>query len=217
MGAAGEFAHDRPPVQEARHRGPAGVSRSLRPAAQRRGRGRARVLSAAARQPGNALPPAPAGRRSAAFSRRGGAERRRRRPFRRSRAYAGFATAAGGKEMSTTMAVVRILGALLKDQEIGPRIVPIVADEARTFGMASLFRQIGIYAPAGPALRARGRRLAAVLPRGEGRTTLGGGHHRGGRGFVMDGGGDRLQRPRPARCCRSISTIRCSAFSGSAT
>ncbi len=63
--------------------------------------------------------------------------------------YAGFATAAGGKEMSTTMAVVRILGALLKDRELGPRIVPIVADEARTFGMASLFRQIGIYAPQG--------------------------------------------------------------------
>ena len=50
---------------------------------------------------------------------------------------------------------------------------------------------------AGPALRARGRGLAALLPRGEGRATLGGGHHRGGRGFVMDGGGDRLQRPRP--------------------
>ena len=63
--------------------------------------------------------------------------------------YGGFATAAGGKAMSTTMAVVRILGVLLKDREIGPRIVPIVADEARTFGMASLFRQIGIYAPQG--------------------------------------------------------------------
>ncbi len=63
--------------------------------------------------------------------------------------YAGFATSAGGKDMSTTMAVVRILGNLLKDKEIGPRIAPIVADEARTFGMAPLFRQIGIYAPQG--------------------------------------------------------------------
>jgi len=63
--------------------------------------------------------------------------------------WAGFATAAGGKEMSTTMAAVRMLGALLKDEALGPRIVPIVADEARTFGMASLFRQIGIYAPQG--------------------------------------------------------------------
>jgi pyruvate dehydrogenase E1 component len=51
--------------------------------------------------------------------------------------------------MSTTMAAVRLVGNLLKDPTLGPRIVPIVADEARTFGMASLFRQIGIYAPAG--------------------------------------------------------------------
>jgi pyruvate dehydrogenase E1 component len=60
-----------------------------------------------------------------------------------------FATAAEGKEMSTTMAFVRLLGNLLKDKTLGPRIVPIVADEARTFGMASLFRQIGIYSPVG--------------------------------------------------------------------
>ena len=60
-----------------------------------------------------------------------------------------FALHAEGKEMSTTMAFVRILGNLLKDPVLGPRIVPIVADEARTFGMASLFRQVGIYAPLG--------------------------------------------------------------------
>jgi pyruvate dehydrogenase E1 component len=63
--------------------------------------------------------------------------------------YAAFALAAGGKEMSTTMAAVRLLGNLLKDRNLGPRIVPIVADEARTFGMANLFRQIGIYSPLG--------------------------------------------------------------------
>lgn len=63
--------------------------------------------------------------------------------------YAAFALNADGKEMSTTMAAVRMLGNILKDKEIGPRIVPIVADEARTFGMANLFRQIGIYSPAG--------------------------------------------------------------------
>ena len=64
-------------------------------------------------------------------------------------ATAAFALNADGKEMSTTMAFVRLLGALLKDPALGPRVVPIVADEARTFGMASLFRQIGIYAPLG--------------------------------------------------------------------
>ena len=50
--------------------------------------------------------------------------------------YAGFAIAAEGKEMSTTMAFVRMLSGLLRDKQLGPRIVPIVADEARTFGMA---------------------------------------------------------------------------------
>jgi pyruvate dehydrogenase E1 component len=63
--------------------------------------------------------------------------------------YAAFATAAAGKEMSTTMAFVRLLGNLLKDAELGPRIVPIVADEARTFGMANLFKQVGIYSSVG--------------------------------------------------------------------
>ena len=63
--------------------------------------------------------------------------------------YAQFAIAAGGKDMSTTMAFVRMLGSLLKDATLGPRIVPIVADEARTFGMANLFKQVGIYSSVG--------------------------------------------------------------------
>ncbi|MCC6170538.1 MAG: alpha-ketoglutarate dehydrogenase, partial [Gammaproteobacteria bacterium] len=63
--------------------------------------------------------------------------------------WAQFALQADGKEMSTTMALVRMLTVLLRDRQLGPRIVPIVADEARTFGMASLFRQIGIYSPLG--------------------------------------------------------------------
>ncbi|MDN6883165.1 alpha-ketoglutarate dehydrogenase [Variovorax sp. CAN2819] len=63
--------------------------------------------------------------------------------------YAQFATVAGGKEMSTTMAFVRMLGNLMKDKALGPRIVPIVADEARTFGMANLFKQVGIYSSVG--------------------------------------------------------------------
>ena len=63
--------------------------------------------------------------------------------------YGAFATQAAGKEMSTTMAFVRLLGNLLKDKALGPRIVPIVADEARTFGMANLFKQVGIYSSVG--------------------------------------------------------------------
>jgi pyruvate dehydrogenase E1 component len=63
--------------------------------------------------------------------------------------FAKFALEANGKEMSTTMAFVRMASALLKDGTLGKRIVPIIADEARTFGMADLFRQVGIYSPLG--------------------------------------------------------------------
>jgi pyruvate dehydrogenase E1 component len=55
----------------------------------------------------------------------------------------------GEREISTTMAFVRILSALIKDENIGERIVPIVPDEARTFGMEGMFRQLGIYSAAG--------------------------------------------------------------------
>jgi pyruvate dehydrogenase E1 component len=55
----------------------------------------------------------------------------------------------GDREVSTTMAFVRILTALLKEPNVGKRIVPIVPDEARTFGMESLFRAVGIYASQG--------------------------------------------------------------------
>ncbi|MBK7655035.1 MAG: pyruvate dehydrogenase (acetyl-transferring), homodimeric type [Betaproteobacteria bacterium] len=56
---------------------------------------------------------------------------------------------AEGREISTTQAYVRFLTTLLRDQALGPRVVPILVDEARTFGMEGLFRQIGIYNPAG--------------------------------------------------------------------
>ena len=56
---------------------------------------------------------------------------------------------AEGREISTTQAYVRFLTTLLRDKDLGPRTVPILVDEARTFGMEGLFRQIGIYNPAG--------------------------------------------------------------------
>jgi len=55
----------------------------------------------------------------------------------------------GDREISTTMALVRILTVLLKDKNMGKNVVPIVPDEARTFGMEGLFRQIGIYSSVG--------------------------------------------------------------------
>ncbi|WP_461481866.1 pyruvate dehydrogenase (acetyl-transferring), homodimeric type [Porticoccus sp.] len=55
----------------------------------------------------------------------------------------------GERKISTTMAFVRMLGSLVKDKDIGERVVPIVPDEARTFGMEGMFRQLGIYSSAG--------------------------------------------------------------------
>ncbi len=60
-----------------------------------------------------------------------------------------FYTGTEGREVSTTMVFVRILSKLLRDKELGHLVVPIVPDEARTFGMEALFRQIGIYSHAG--------------------------------------------------------------------
>ncbi|REG58780.1 LOW QUALITY PROTEIN: pyruvate dehydrogenase E1 component [Paraburkholderia sp. BL6669N2] len=63
--------------------------------------------------------------------------------------YGDFAFELNERGMSTTLALIRILSNLLKDKAIGPCLVPIVADEARTFGMANMFRQVGIYSPHG--------------------------------------------------------------------
>ncbi len=64
-------------------------------------------------------------------------------------AFSSILEGTGEREISTTMAFVRILTVLLKDKNIGRNIVPIVPDEARTFGMEGLFRQIGIYSSVG--------------------------------------------------------------------
>ncbi|GAB6040535.1 pyruvate dehydrogenase (acetyl-transferring), homodimeric type [Endothiovibrio diazotrophicus] len=64
-------------------------------------------------------------------------------------AFDGLLKGSGEREMSTTMAMVRILTQLTKDKKIGKYIVPIVPDEARTFGMEGLFRQVGIYSSKG--------------------------------------------------------------------
>ena len=64
-------------------------------------------------------------------------------------AFASLLESSGDREFSTTMALVRILGVLLKDKAIGAHVVPIVPDEARTFGMEGMFRQVGIYSSMG--------------------------------------------------------------------
>jgi pyruvate dehydrogenase E1 component len=64
-------------------------------------------------------------------------------------AFSGLLEGSGDREISTTMALVRILTTLIKDKNVGPHVVPIVPDEARTFGMEGMFRQVGIYSSVG--------------------------------------------------------------------
>jgi len=64
-------------------------------------------------------------------------------------AFKSLLESSGEREMSTTMAVVRLLGTLIRDKAIGKLVVPIVPDEARTFGMEGMFRQLGIYSSVG--------------------------------------------------------------------
>ncbi len=63
--------------------------------------------------------------------------------------FSGQLEGTGEREISTTMAFVRVLAALLRDKRLGRHIVPIVPDESRTFGMEGMFRQVGIYSPHG--------------------------------------------------------------------
>lgn len=64
-------------------------------------------------------------------------------------AFKGQLESTGDREISTTMAFVRILTTLLRDKKVGKQVVPIVPDESRTFGMEGLFRSVGIYNPLG--------------------------------------------------------------------
>jgi pyruvate dehydrogenase E1 component len=65
------------------------------------------------------------------------------------KAFEAITKGSGDREISTTMAFVRVLTVMLKDKKIGSRVVPIIPDEARTFGMEGLFRQVGIYSNGG--------------------------------------------------------------------
>lgn len=65
------------------------------------------------------------------------------------KAFDAITKGSGDREISTTMAFVRVLTVLLKDKQMGKNVVPIIPDEARTFGMEGLFRQVGIYSNSG--------------------------------------------------------------------
>ena len=94
----------------------------------------------------------------------------------------------GKQKVATTMAFVRLLKDLMKDKEIGWRFVPIIPDEARTFGLDSLFPTLKIYSPHGQTLHLGRPRADPVLQGGhEGRHPARG-HQRGGLDRVLDGG-----------------------------
>ena len=97
------------------------------------------------RQPGDEVPArAPRGARRLPAA--APAQVARRCRSRRSRPSSALLKSTDGREISTTMAFVQILDTLLRDKQIGKRIVPIVPDESRTFGMEGMFRQFGIFA-----------------------------------------------------------------------
>jgi pyruvate dehydrogenase E1 component len=93
----------------------------------------------------------------------------------------------GEREISTTMAFVQALNIILRDKQVGPRCVPIVADEARTFGMEGLFRQIGIYAPFGQKYKPVDADQLMYYREDAAGPGAGGRHHRGRRVRQLDG------------------------------
>ena len=102
----------------------------------------------------------------------------------------------GDREISTTMAFVRILTTLLRDKAIGKHVVPIVPDESRTFGMEGLFRQFGIFSQVGQLYRPEDAKQLMYYKEDQLRSDAAGGHQRARRDVVLDRRGDQLQRVR---------------------
>ena len=103
-----------------------------------------------------------------------------------------------GREVSTTMAFTSLLRDLLRDQEFGDRVVPIVPDEARTFGMDSLFREFKIYAPRGQLYEPVDHDLLLSYSEAVRRAAARGRHHRGRFDGVVDRRGHQLRQHRRA-------------------
>ena len=161
------------------------VPHALRHSDLGRGDRRRAVLPSAGGQPGAAVPArAPQGaRRLRARRARSASSRSRRRSKGCSRS---SSKGTDGRKASTTMVFVRILSKLLRDKDIGDLIVPIVPDEARTFGMESLFRAVRHLLARRPEVRAGRHGHAALLQGSAGRSDP-----------------RRRASPRPDRCRRS--------------
>ena len=111
----------------------------------------------------------------------------------------------GEREISTTMAFVRMLTALTRDKQIGKHIVPIVPDEARTFGMEGMFRQVGIYASQGQLYEPEDAGELMYYREDKSGQILEEGINEAGSYLFMGRGGYRLQRITTSRWCRSTS------------
>ena len=107
-----------------------------------------------------------------------------------------FYSGTGDRKASTTMVFVKMLAKMLRDDEIGKLVVPIVPDEARTFGMEALFRAGGHLLARRSALRAGRQRHAALLQGSARRADLRGRHHRGGLDVDVHRRGHRVRDPR---------------------
>ena len=121
-----------------------------------------------------------------------------------------------GRKASTTMVFVRMLSKMLRDKEIGELVVPIVPDEARTFGMESLFRQVGIYSHLGQLYEPVDMDTLLYYKEAKDGQILEEGITEAGRSRRSS----RRARPTPRTAStrfRSSSTTRCSACSASAT
>ena len=112
--------------------------------------------------------------------------------------YGEFDSGSGGQEVSTTMAFAKLLRNLLRDEGIGERIVPIIPDEARTFGMDSLFQEVGIYSALGQLYDPVDSNLMFSYREDKAGQYPRGGHHRGRLDGLVAGGGHVLRHPRRA-------------------
>ena len=123
----------------------------------------------------------------------------------------------GEREISTTMAFVRILATLVRDKQIGPHIVPIVPDESRTFGMEGMFRQLGIFCQVGQLYQPEDSEQLMFYREDKKGQILQEGINEAGAFSSWIAAGDVVRQPRRPDGARSTSTTRCSASSGSAT
>ena len=122
----------------------------------------------------------------------------RRSLRRRSRSFTDALGGSRGREASTTTAFVSVLKTLMKHPELGKLIVPIVPDEARTFGMESLFREYGIYASQGQLYKPVDAEHSPLLQGSAERADSGRGHHRSGLHGLVHRGRNRLRQLRRA-------------------